>query len=534
MAGNETGAEPKGNGIQLDANRRLIEFLLDPDAYPEKPSRIDHIETSISHVFLGDHFVYKIKKPVHFGYCDFTTLKKRHHYCLEEVSLNRRLAPDVYIGVVAIHGQDGSFSFQKSGASSVAEYAVKMKKIPDACILLHLIEQGKPLYGELEEIGKVLSVFHDSTPVYRGSQYGGVKTIQWATEQNFEQIEPFCGVTISRECFDTLREYTKSFIDTHRTVFLSRKNNGFIRQGHGDLHAQHICLTRPPVIFDCIEFNKAFRVIDILQDIAFLLMDLEYRGRFDLSRRLLKSYAGRQKPPPDDDLLRFYKVYRAVVRGKVDSLLFSHSEDLDTKHRGLKMATDYFKLAEHYIRDDQKPFNPVVIMGLSGSGKSTIVKDIPGDWVVLRSDEVRKQAAGVRAGEHAYSGYGERIYSEDMTRKIYSLLLDRATGHVLEGHRVIVDATYLKSSQRMGLYDACIKRGLNPFFIQCFADEAFLRERIVLRMQDGSDISDAHLGILERQLQEMEEPFELPYFRVLRLNTEEAVHKTAGALKEFL
>jgi predicted kinase len=133
-----------------------------------------------------------------------------------------------------------------------------------------------------------------------------------------------------------------------------------------------------------------------------------------------------------------------------------------------------------------------------------------------------------------YGEFGGKIYSDEMTRKIYSLLLDTATRHVLDGHRVIVDATYLKSSQRMSFYDACMERGLNPFFIQCFANEAFLRERINKRMEDGADISDAHLGILERQLEEMEEPFELPYFRVLRLNTEEAVNKTVGALKEFL
>jgi hypothetical protein len=532
MKNNRGITDTVGNNSVID--RMLIEFLLDPDAYPEKPSRIDLVETSISLVFIGDAFVYKIKKPVNFGYCDFTTLKKRRHYCREEVSLNRRLAGDVYVGVVPLYKQGDRFSFKRSGNARVAEYAVKMKKIPDACILLNLIDQGKPLYGELEGIGRILSAFHDNAPVYRGSRYGSLKTMQWATEQNFEQIEPFCSVTIERRCLETLKEYTRDFIESNRDMFLDRRKDEFIRRGHGDLHSQHVCLTKPPVIFDCIEFNEAFRVIDTLQDIAFLLMDLEYRGRFDLSRRLLKSYSDDSKRPLPDALLRFYKVYRAVVRGKVNSLLFSASGDLDVKQRGLKMAMDYFKLADHYIRDASKPFNPVVIMGLSGSGKSTIAKDIPGDWIILRSDELRKRAAGVRTGEHVYGEYGAKIYSPEMTRNIYSLLLDKATSHVRDGHRVIVDAVFLKSSQRMGFYDACIERELNPFFIQCFADEAFLRERIVARMQDGSNISDAHLGILDRQLQEIEEPFELPFFRVLRLNTEEAVHKTAGALSEFL
>lgn len=534
MRNHDSGQRPDSPASGTDRDRRLLEFLLDPAVYPEKPPRIDPIETSISHVFLGELYVYKIKKPVDFGYCDFTTLKKRHHYCREEVGLNRRLAADVYIGVVPLYGRGDRFSFHRFRGSSIVEYAVKMKRIPDACILRTLIEQGKPLYGKLEGIGKTLSAFHDRAPAYRGSRYGGVKTLRWATEQNFEQIAPYCGLTINRTLLDRLRAYTRSFIDGHRDLILGRKNRGFVRPGHGDLHSQHVCLTEPPIIFDCIEFNKAFRIIDTLQDISFLLMDLEYRGRFDLSRRLLTSYSAGQKSPLPDELLRFYKVYRAVVRGKVDSLLFSQSADPGTRQKGLKTATDYFKLAEHYIRDHRKPFNPVVIMGLSGSGKSTLVRDLPGNWIILRSDEVRKEAAGLAEGEHLYREYGTGIYSGEMTGKIYSLLLDRATVQVLKGKRVIVDATYLKSSQRLGFYDACIDRGLNPFFIQCFAAEAFLRERIVKRMQDGADISDAHLGILERQLQEREEPFELPSFRVLRLNTEEALHKTAGALKEFL
>ncbi|MCG6535121.1 MAG: aminoglycoside phosphotransferase, partial [Syntrophales bacterium LBB04] len=225
------GAESESKGNMTDTDSRLIEFLLNPDAYPEKPSSISSIETSISHVFLGDHFVYKIKKPVNFGYCDFSTLKKRHHDCLEEVSLNRRLAADMYMGVVPIYRRGDLFTFKRSKACSIAEYAVKMKKIPDACILFNLIGQGKPLYGELEEIGKILSIFHNHAPVYRGSRYGGLKTVQWTTEQNFVQVKPFCGITINKVFYDTLAEYTRSFIEGHKDTFLSRKKDGFIREG---------------------------------------------------------------------------------------------------------------------------------------------------------------------------------------------------------------------------------------------------------------------------------------------------------------
>jgi uncharacterized protein len=197
-------------------------------------------------------------------------------------------------------------------------------------------------------------------------------------------------------------------------------------------------------------------------------------------------------------------------------------------------AQNYFSLADYYIRYTGKPFNPVVFMGLSGSGKSTIAKDFAPNSVILRSDEVRKEATGVERDEHHYGELGEGIYAPELTRQIYCSLLDKAVNNAREGRKVIIDATYLKANQRKHFYDSCIEKGLNPFFVHFFAPENILRDRIRRRMEDGRDISDAHLGILEHQLKNLEEPDELPGFRVLRINTEDAIDNIVNALKEFL
>jgi uncharacterized protein len=518
----------------LETDPGLINFMLDPQSYPERTSHVTHIQTHISHVFLCDDRVYKIKKPVNFGFVDFTTMRKRHYYCGQEVVLNSRLAPDTYLGVMAIYRKDHVYSFGKKAGSKICEYAVKMKRIPLDCLLYDLIEQGMPLYGELEPVGHMLALFHKEVRIYRESTYGGFETVRAAAEQNFEQIGPFRGITIDNNVHDKLAEYTRQFLEENREKFSLRKKTGWVRDGHGDLHSQHVCLSKPPIIFDCIEFNKSFRIADVLQDIAFLLMDLEYRARFDLSSRLLKAYFADPLEGFDEELLRFYKVYRAVVRGKVDGLLAQGLQDGAQKEESLRAAREYFHLAQFYINHAGQPFNPVVFMGLSGSGKSTIAKDLGPDSVILRSDEVRKAMTGIDKADHRFAGFGGDIYSKSLTREVYCAILERALDEVRKGEKVIVDATYLKQNQRRNFYETCIEKGFNPFFVHCIADENVLRDRIKKRLEEGSDVSDADINILEHQIKDMEEPVELPFHRVLRLNTEAELHHIIGALKEFL
>lgn len=515
--------------------QKLIGFLLNPCNYPEKPQTISHLETHISHVFIGDDFVYKIKKPVNYGFLDFSTLKKRHVFCEKEIKLNSRLARNVYLSVQPIYRHNHEFSFTQRKGTAPVEYAVKMKRIPLDRLLFKLISEGKPLYKSLEDVGKVLARFHENIAPYKGRKYGGVESITGATEENFEQIRPFIPLTIDNKTYRQLMTYTRAFIAGHAHAFSARKRNGYIRDGHGDLHCQHICLENPPIIFDCIEFNEGFRIGDILEDIAFLFMDLEYRGRFDLSVRLHKSYFAHQAEALDDDLLRFYKVYRAVVRGKVEGLSARNMQGKSEKAKAVMRARDYFYLANYYINYFQQPFNPVVFMGLSGSGKSTIAKDFAPGAVILRSDEIRKEVAGIKKSNgHAYSPFEKGIYNPELTRRVYRIMLEKAIEHAKEGRKIIIDATYLRAYQRRDLYDTCITEGLNPFFVHCFAHESILRERIRNRIKLGTDASDADIRTLEHQIKHLEEPDELPCYRTLRINTEEVIHTIVSALREFL
>ena len=518
----------------MEVDPKLIEFLLNPDNYPEKPRTITHHETHISHVFVGDSHVYKIKKPVDLGFLDFTTLEKRHLFCHEEVRLNARLAADFYLGVSAIYSEGNVYSFLKGESSEIAEYAVKMRRVPEERLLYNLIGEGQLLYGEIEPVGLRLARFHAEVPVSHGGPYGGLGSVIATTEENYEEIRPFVGLTLDQRLYDDLIDYTRGFIKQWKSLFAKRKKDDFIREGHGDLHSQHICLTRPPIIFDCIEFNKQLSISDILEDIAFLLMDLEFKGRFDLSRALFRAYFSVQRHALVSQLLRFYKVYRAVVRGKIEGFTARSLTNEREQGEAIRRAREYYALADHYVKNEGAHFNPVVFMGTTGSGKSAIATGLLPDALILRSDVVRKELMGLNPGQHAYVDYGTGIYAEEVTRKTYHLLAQRAVDEARAGKRVILDAAYLKEEQRLAFFGACCAAGLNPFFINCFAAEPVLKKRVERRTMERKDPSDGHPAILEKQLAIKEEPAELPFFRVFRLNTDEDLETIQKALRELL
>ena len=514
----------------------LIEFLLKPESYPSKPSSVVHYETHISHVFVAGQVVYKIKKPVNFGFLDFTTLAKRRFYCKEEVLLNSRLAGDTYLGVVPLYRKGDAYAFRRWKGAAIAEYAVKMKRIPEEKLLAHLIGEGKLLYGALAEVGKVLARFHLDAAIHRGGPYGGIEAVHTNTEENFDQIEPYRGITIDERFFTRLVSSTRLFLEERKDAVRARKEHGFVREVHGDLHTQHVCLTNPVIIFDCIEFNRRFRISDVLEDVAFLFMDLEYRGRFDLSAAASQAYFAYFPESRSDDLLLFYKAYRAVVRGKIEGFTADGLKgDQAGREAAIRRARDYYGLAQHYIEHSRAPFNPVVLMGLSGSGKSTIAEGLLPGAVVLRSDEVRKREAGVPAGAHVYVDYGSGLYDPAMSIRTYRAMTQEAVAAAAKGKRVVVDAAFLSSALRQEFYESCGREGLNPFFIWCSAGEHILRRRVMRRMADGRDVSDAHLAVLEGQLRTREEPDDLPSFRVLKVDTGDDEPETIRrALRLFL
>jgi hypothetical protein len=520
----------------MGSGGNLIEFLLEPESYPSRPSSVIHYETHISHVFVAGPVVYKIKKSVDFGFLDFTTLAKRRFYCREEVLLNSRLAGDTYLGVVPIYRKGGAYTFLRSKGAVVAEYAVEMKRIPEEKLLSRLIGEEKLLHGALAEVGTVLAHFHAGAEIHRSGPYGGIEAVRTNTEENFDQIEPYRGITIDERFFTRLVSFTRLFLEERSDAVRARKESGFVREVHGDLHTQHICLTSPPVIFDCIEFNRRFRISDVLEDVAFLFMDLEYSGRFDLSAAISQTYFSQFPESRSADLLLFYKTYRAVVRGKIEGFTADGlKNDPAGRAAAIRRAGNYYGLAQHYVEHGPAPFNPVVLMGLSGSGKSVIAEGLLPGAVVLRSDEVRKAMAGVPAGAHVYVDYGSGLYDPAMTIRTYRAMTQEAVAAAGKGKRVVVDATFLTSALRQEFYETCGRAGLSPFFIWCSAAEDILRRRVRGRMADGRDVSDAHLAVLDRQLMIREEPDDLPSFRVMKLDTgDDEPEAIRRALRLFL
>lgn len=328
----------------------MIKDLLDPASLPDKTAGVSLIQTHISMVFVADQFVYKVKKPVDFGFLDFTTLEKRKHYCEQELRLNQRLAQDIYVGVMPIT-YDGKRYRIGQGEGEIVEYTVKMRKIPENLLMKSLFKRGELREGHLEEIAHVLATFHqhaERSPEI--DKFGEPDVFRINTDENFEQTEKYMDRTIASEDFHALRQWTDDFYRQKEDLFQRRVGAGKIRDGHGDLHMEHVCFTEKLSIIDCIEFNDRFRYGDTLVDIAFLLMDLEYHGGKDFAHQLWTFYGKETGDKGMDLLLTFYKVYRAYVRGKVNSFqLEDRHMGPDEREKAAQTASQYFKLARSYI-----------------------------------------------------------------------------------------------------------------------------------------------------------------------------------------
>ena len=328
----------------------IIEDLLDPAALPDVTENVSLVQTHISIVLVADDFVYKIKKPVDFGFLDFSTLKKRRYYCHQEINLNRRLSKGLYIDVLPVIF-DGRHHKIGEGRGEVVEYAVKMKRIPDRTLMKSLFERGELRSKHLKKIAQVLAGFHLSAQRSNEiEKFGSPEMFRINTDENFEQTKRYIGTTIGHNDFNTINQWTDGFYSENRTLFQDRIRSHKIRDCHGDLHMEHVCLADPIAIFDCIEFNDRFRYTDTLADIAFLLMDLEYKGGKDLADTLWDFYTEIAGDSNMDALLTFYKVYRAYVRGKVNSFQIDDEQiGPDKKEEAIQTARQYFQLARRYI-----------------------------------------------------------------------------------------------------------------------------------------------------------------------------------------
>ena len=327
-----------------------VEDLSKPSGFPENPGSIRVVHTHTSVVFIGDEIVYKIKKPVNFGFLDYSTLEKRFFFCNKEVELNRRLSEGVYLGVVPV-----TFNGEKyriNGTGQVVDYAVKMRKLPKEDLLKNRFLNDDLSLGDIERVAKRIADFHlNAETSAEIDKYGEIEIIKFNTDENFTQTEEFINTSITEKQYYELKQWTSDFYKENERLFKKRIKKNRIKDSHGDLHMEHIYLTDPIIIYDCIEFNDRFRYSDTLADIAFLLMDLEFNNGKKVSDKLCKIYFEKMREGKDAEiLLIFYKVYRAYVRGKVISFMLkdpniSYKDKEDDK----KTSKRYFNLAYSYI-----------------------------------------------------------------------------------------------------------------------------------------------------------------------------------------
>jgi hypothetical protein len=326
----------------------LQKVLLNPEIYPDHPPEVKLIETHISLLFLTGRQVYKVKKPVDFGFLDFTTLEKRKYFCEQEVTLNRRLSPDIYLGVVKITRMNDRISLDGNGET--VEYAVQMKQIPEELLMDKLLKKGRVTSQMMEAVSEKLVHFYSVAQTNDLiKSFAKPERVKQDTDENFEQTEKYIGITLSKDIYEEVKNKTNDFFKTKKDIFHQRIDSDRIRDCHGDLRLEHIFWGDEISIFDCIEFNQRFRYTDVAADIAFLAMDLDYHERGDLNHPLISTY---RKKSGDQGLMKvldFYQCYRAYVRGKVESFRLDDPNIPEEEKKGaLKRAQKYFSLAHRY------------------------------------------------------------------------------------------------------------------------------------------------------------------------------------------
>ncbi|MDX2271320.1 MAG: AAA family ATPase [Cyanobacteriota bacterium] len=515
----------------------LIQQMLQPGFYPHSVTLpIELIQTHISYIFLTGDFAYKVKKPLDFGFLDFTTLEKRHHFCLEELRMNQRGAPDLYLEVLPISQADGD-PYQLAGHGEAVEYVLKMRQFPQEALFSRLFEQGELTIGHMEALGRVVAEFHAQTLTNpRIREFGRVEQVREAFDQNYEQTEAYIGGPQTLQQFEETRAYTDHFFANNVSLFEQRMAQDRIRECHGDLHLRNICLWENKILlFDCIEFNESFRFVDVMYDIAYGVMDLDALGRPDLGNAYLNTYLEMTGDWEGLQVLPIYLNRQSYVRAKVISFLLGDpSAPESVKAEASKTAASYYHLAWSYTQPQQGGI--WVMAGLSGSGKSTVARHLARQQqaIHIRSDAVRKHLAGIPL----YGSGGAEVYSPQMTQQTYQRLEDLGCLLACQGYRVILDAKYDQQGVRESLLNRADQQGIPIAMIHCFAPPAVLQERLRKRADARSpvdsptpqweigttafspDIADATVDLIDQQLAQWQ-PFSTQELeRMIALDTD--------------
>jgi hypothetical protein len=473
----------------------LMTALTDPRAYPCPVTAVEVRQTHISAVFLSGPYVYKVKKPVALSFLDFSTLEQRRHFCDEEVRLNRRLAPDVYLGVVPVTIESGRVSFE--GAGETIDWAVKMRRLPESATLEQRVLRDEIDKAQLRPLAERLAEFHATAARSAHiSEFGRFEVVAGNIRENFAVSAPTIGQTIHAAVRERLITLTEQVLQELQPVIDARAMRGLPCDTHGDLHLDHVYLfpEQPPptdlVVIDCIEFNERFRYADPIADMAFLLMDLEFHGRRDLARAFVDAYFHARDDAEGRRLLPLYVSYRAGVRGKVDGLQLAEREIPEAaRGQALTRARGHWLLALNELEAPGRRSCLVLVGGLPGTGKSSLSASLAAreNFQVIRSDVVRKELAGVPIASATRAADRAEIYTSEWTDRTYAECLRRAEQRLFEGERVIVDATFLEEQRRRPFFDAALRWGVPLLLLVCQAEPGAVKARLEARWGDASD-----------------------------------------------
>lgn len=498
----------------------IAKALSEPSFYPHEVRNIDRRETHISVVFLTGEWVYKIKKPMDFGFLNYTTLDLRRHYCYREIELNKRLSDNIYDRVVAIcrNKKDGSLFL--GDCDSPIEYAVKMRQLPDETCFRFLLEKGSLTSEHIKAVAAKLADFYKSNVILNPllATYGGVEYIRFNTYENFTQLKPFAQELGGKDFLHLMKNDTYKFTVLFRKLFKERLERGFVKDGHGDLRVDHIYFYNGVQIIDCIEFNNRFRYGDVAVDLAFLFMDLIRLGYEDWAYRVIEEYTRVSGDLQLWFLLDFYTAYRAIVRAKVACLeTFSHPEDAEKNRKCFDEARKFMNLGKVYTLSFSVP-TAWIFMGPPASGKSRLGQSIAkiGYMEYLSSDQLRRKLFP----EATRSPFGQGAYTVEAREAVYWKLMEEASEILKTGRPVVIDATFASSKWRKAFLDLLSNLGVHIIFVETTADREVLAGRLVDREHAGNaGESDARIEHLDRFLATYESPHEVDESMKIRIDT---------------
>jgi uncharacterized protein len=473
---------------------------------------ISVIQTHASIVLLTPELVYKLKKPKDFGFFDFSTPTRRRHFCIQEVLLNTRLAPGIYLGVAPVLLlSDGQVCFGPTlsvdavplpgtslNSGTVVDYAVVMVRLPDEAMLEVLVQTERAAPALLAEIGRYVAKFHSTAQTDKHiASFGKLEVIRGNWEENFAQMRPYIGRTLGQATYDNIVSYVRQFMKARQALFAYRIRSGRIRDCHGDLRLQHVYLLHTPTdivpgmqlprlaILDGIEFNERFRYGDVASEIAFLAMELDAAGRSDLSRAFVDAYVAATGDDVLRELLPFYCCYRACVRGKVLSFQLDEPEvPAEQREAARQQAAGLFALAASYAGG---PTRPILMMvgGVMGTGKSTLARALRRElgWALFSSDTLRKCLAHLNPTQPQPLAFGQGLYSPQWTARTYHALQNKACTELAAGRSVLLDASFIRRSDRQAMMHMVGTSGASVVFVECYCPREVALQRLARRWQ---------------------------------------------------